>query len=174
MHARSSLSVVSQVSTRAGVDQRVRPPGTARRVDRLRAVENGHATPGSTTRAALSGKCETRIRFPESRNGLCLQPSGFRRGAKCCMGAPRDANFLFARLGAGGTHRRGVAARRGVVDRRVALLGKREQVLVGPPWQGQVLKGFLGRSQGDAFDAAERERESRTRGGGAAGGGRDG
>ena len=29
------------------------------------------------------------------------QHSGFRRGAKCCMGAPRGTDFLFAPLGAG-------------------------------------------------------------------------
>ena len=30
-----------------------------------------------------------------------FDPSGFRRGAKCCMGAPRGNDFLFAPLGAG-------------------------------------------------------------------------
>ena len=30
-----------------------------------------------------------------------FQPSGFRHGAKCCMGALRGDAFLFAALGAG-------------------------------------------------------------------------
>ena len=44
------------------------------------------------------GACEI---IPMPRVEMALQPSGFRRGAERCMGAPRGNGFLFAPLGAG-------------------------------------------------------------------------
>ena len=53
------------------------------------------------TRAIFSGNSKNKDPEPELSNGH-FNSSGFRRCAKCCMGAPRGNDFLFAPLGAGG------------------------------------------------------------------------
>ena len=47
----------------------------------------------------ILGESKMRILMPRVESGSCFQPSGFRRGAKCCMGAPRGNDFLFTPLG---------------------------------------------------------------------------
>ena len=66
---------------------------------RCRGSDRGHAT-----RAVLSGKVKIRIliiKWPFDSEWP-FDSSAFRLGAKCCMGAPRGDDFLFAPLGAGG------------------------------------------------------------------------
>ena len=52
----------------------------------------------ATLPASYSRK--SKIRIPIQTYQMSFDSSGFRCGAKCCMGAPRGSDFLFAPLGA--------------------------------------------------------------------------
>ena len=57
----------------------------------------------TATRAMFSGKSKIRILIQRGQKAIKwpFDPSGFRRGTKCSMGAPSGDDFLFAPLGAG-------------------------------------------------------------------------
>ena len=62
------------------------------------------APTASQRRPALGASRANKGPNPELSNGP-FDSSGFRRGAKCCMGAPRGIYLSFAPLGAGGSAR---------------------------------------------------------------------
>ena len=102
-HTRKSTDLVVVV---AACSERGAGPAPARQVypvaqPAARNRRHAAARPGDNTHYLRRILGKSKIRILSIVLKWQFEHSGFRRGARCCMGAPRGNGFLFAPLGAG-------------------------------------------------------------------------